>query len=541
MAVDYLSSLNVGSGLNSTEIIDAIVNAERAPKASIIEAAKEQKTLEISSLGTVKSDFETFQTNIDLSNGVTGIGASNTGSSATISVSDKGIVSEFSNTLEISQLAASHTLVFDNFTSDDADVGSGTMSFSFGTWGSDGAFTANSDRTTVAITIDSTNNTLTGLRDEINSQSMNVTASILETSDGVYALVIKSREGESHAMEITVTEDASDTGLSTFGYTSVNSSVETIAGLDAEFEIDGVSITRESNIVDDLVDGIELTLVSTTSSAETISAAYDTDLAMLAMESLLENFNTLQASLATLTSRGLNGEEKGGLAGDPLIRSIVSQMRGYTTTAITGFGSESVYLTEFGVTTERDGSLTLDEDTFTTMFESDPDAFMAIVNSRVTTDSSLVTASVTGDSYTAGSYALAIDSDGVVTLDDETLTEYSTNSYLVTSGDAIGLQIDLTSSGADTTIYMGRSLIDTLSDYAATILDSTGQLEDKITTYNDDLTDYDDSLDKLDLRIEALRARYVSNFSAMDRAVAGLKETEAALDNLMEAWKGSMK
>ena len=62
MAVDYLSSLNVGSGLNTTEIIDALVEAARAPKASEINSAKEKRTVEISSLGQIKQGFETFDT-----------------------------------------------------------------------------------------------------------------------------------------------------------------------------------------------------------------------------------------------------------------------------------------------------------------------------------------------------------------------------------------------------------------------------------------------------------------------------------------------
>ena len=64
MAVDYLSSLNIGSGLNSTEIIDALVEAERAPKESEINSAKEKRTVEISSLGQIKNGFETFDTGL---------------------------------------------------------------------------------------------------------------------------------------------------------------------------------------------------------------------------------------------------------------------------------------------------------------------------------------------------------------------------------------------------------------------------------------------------------------------------------------------
>ncbi len=44
MATDYLSALNVGSGLNTTEIIDSIVNAERAPQEAAINKGKDRKT-----------------------------------------------------------------------------------------------------------------------------------------------------------------------------------------------------------------------------------------------------------------------------------------------------------------------------------------------------------------------------------------------------------------------------------------------------------------------------------------------------------------
>ena len=72
MAVDYLSALNVGSGLNTTEIIDALVEA-RAPKASEIDSAKEKRTVEISSLGQIKQGFETFDTSIAPVEEITGL------------------------------------------------------------------------------------------------------------------------------------------------------------------------------------------------------------------------------------------------------------------------------------------------------------------------------------------------------------------------------------------------------------------------------------------------------------------------------------
>ena len=45
MAVDYLSAMNVGSGLNVTQIVDALVDAEKAPREAQITENIEEKTV----------------------------------------------------------------------------------------------------------------------------------------------------------------------------------------------------------------------------------------------------------------------------------------------------------------------------------------------------------------------------------------------------------------------------------------------------------------------------------------------------------------
>ena len=62
--VDYISALNAGSGLNTTQIVDTLVNAEVLPKQNKINEQVEEKNVSISSLGQVKSDFTTFDTNL---------------------------------------------------------------------------------------------------------------------------------------------------------------------------------------------------------------------------------------------------------------------------------------------------------------------------------------------------------------------------------------------------------------------------------------------------------------------------------------------
>ena len=539
MAVDYLSSLNVGSGLNSTEIIDALVEAARAPKESQINSAKEKRTVEISSLGQIKNGFETFDTGLAPVEEITGLSAASSGNAIDVKISDAKVATNFSHSMEVNTVAAGQTLVFGGYSGETASTGTGTLSFSFGTWNSDNSFTANSSRTSVDVEIATGKGTLADLRDAINTADMNVTASILKTGDSTYALVLKAREGAAHAMRISATEDTGAAGLANFAYTTPNNSVQTIAAANASFDMDGVTITRETNEVTDLIKGITLTVKSTTSAAETISGTYDATLAEAAMQIMVDQINTMSTTLRDLSKRGAAGEEDGPLAGDPYVMLLRRQLRNYTTTPVSGFADSSIYLTDFGVTTNQDGSLSLDSAKFQKAYLANPDAFTAMTTSRITTGSELVTATVAGTYPKEGVYSFDIASDNSATLNGSAMTVSGSN-YTISGHDAGGLKLTITSGGADTSIYVGKSLFDSLEEFSQDVLSSTSDLQKKITNYNDDLSEYDEDLAALDESIERLRLRHEAQFAAMNAAVASLKDTEKTLENMMEAWKGRM-
>ena len=540
MAIDYLQALNIGSGLNTGDIIDALVEAERAPQASQITKREQIRTTEISSLGEVKQGFETMQTALAGYTGVTGLQATQSGDSLDIEISDATSASEFSNDIEISTLAAGQTLVFGSFNSETASVGSGSLTFSFGTWNSDGSFTANSDRTDETITIDSNNDTLTGLRNSINNADINVTASILKTDNDTYALVLKAREGAAHAMRIVASEDAGNAGLADFEYTSVDASIQTVVASDAAFTLDGINISRETNEVTDLIDGITLTLKSTTSAAETIGADFDTDLASATMSLIVDEMNTLMTDLSTMLARGSNGDAGGPLAGDSLVRSLQRQLQAMTSTAIIGFQNNSIYMADYGVETNRDGSLSFNTDTFQSAFEANPDGFAAITNSRITSSSNMVTPSVAGTQPEAGIYAFDLAADGSATLGGDAMTK-SGSEYTIDNSDAGDLKLTIVGSGSDASIYVGKSILETLDDFATNVLRINSELDQKIERYEDDVNTYQDEMSALDERITELRARYAVQFGAMESVVNSLKNTETAIDSMMEAWKASLK
>ena len=115
------------------------------------------------------------------------------------------------------------------------------------------------------------------------------------------------------------------------------------------------------------------------------------------------------------------------------------------------------------------------------------------------------------------------------------------STYSIATGDAAGLRLTKIGDGADATIFVGKSLIESLSDFNEEVLSLGGNLDLKIDRYNEDLDGYENDLIALDDKIEALRTRYVTQFAAMESAVASLKETGKSLDNMMEAWKASQQ
>ena len=99
-----------------------------------------------------------------------------------------------------------------------------------------------------------------------------------------------------------------------------------------------------------------------------------------------------------------------------------------------------------------------------------------------------------------------------------------------------------TSAGADdTTLYIGRSLLDTLTSFTNQILSTTGDIADKISDLNTNLSQYQQDKSALDNRMDSLKERYNEQFGAMEAAIAAMKSTETTITNMMEAWKGSMK
>lgn len=448
MTVDYLSALNSsGSGLNITQIVDSLVEAEQAPKENVIQTKIDDKTTSISAIGEVKSALSTLSSSLESLTGNTSLKVSSNSTSITASIVNPAKAVSINSSISVSTLAAGQTLAFENYSSNTSLVGAGTLTLERGDWSS-GSFVASSTIASDTLTVLSTD-TLESLKDKINTLNYGVTASVIGVGDDTYTLILKSGEGKENALRITASENPSGSGLSAIDNTTTNGSKQKVAGTDASISVDGISLTRSTNNINDLFDGYEINLISTTSSAANISSNVDVSLATTNIQSFVDAVNKARLILTSKTFRGSSTESAGELSDDPVIKNIREQVERLTSTVLDGFGANGVYVSNLGIQTERDGQLTLNTTVLENELKNNPSSLDAVFNSMYSSTSSLLTVSgPTSRTPKAGSYAFAMTA--YISGNINGLKSNDTTPGVTSSNNTIQLTVDGTTSGTVT-------------------------------------------------------------------------------------------
>ena len=143
MAVDYISAINQnGSGLNITQIVESLVEAETKPKIDNINDKIDGKNLDITAIGKLTSELNTLQTSLNSLTDVSKFKTTSGNTSTTITVDNVGKAKEFNSDINVTSLATPQTLEFTGFALPTSSIGSGTITVDFGNWiGSDGTAT----------------------------------------------------------------------------------------------------------------------------------------------------------------------------------------------------------------------------------------------------------------------------------------------------------------------------------------------------------------------------------------------------------------
>ena len=544
---EILSKIGIGSGLNNSEIISAIVDAETVAEKEKITRDEADYSNKISAFGLVKSELKTFQLATqslqDLSPS-THLGSSSSTSTATFTNTGATDNDDINSSLVVTQLASAHSLVSGAVSSTGSLVGAGELTIDFGafstTSSTNDTFSANSSKTSFTITTTSST-TLAQLRDSINNTvsdsdsdgTNDLTASIMYNGSN-YVLVLKANQGAANAIRVTASDASSSTLSNAFEYnTSDKTLTQSVSAADASFTIDGISMTRSNNTITDLYEGYTLQLLATNSSAITISALENTTTLEGYMQDFVDSYNTLYSTISGLTQANSGLDTSGVLVSDSTATRILRELRAFSTTSITGYKGGPYSMSLLGISTQRDGLLSFNRNTFANTIDRNSNIINAFFTDGISTDNSAVEVSRLTADTNHGTYALSKSGSDYI-LDSVTLTNSGSN-YTSASGNTKGMTLTISDTNVTSAnIYYGESLLSKIDDNLTQLLTFNGDIATRIDSLRENLRDIPDRQQKLEDRVAKLTQRYAMQYSNMEGAVAGLKDTGDMIAQMLE-------
>lgn len=433
MATAPTSSTTSSTNLDINSIVSQLMKVERQPidKLQAKEAGYQAK---LTSYGVVKGAVSTFETAVSGLNSSTKFQSLKaTPSDDTVfSASATSIATAGSYSLEVTNLAQAQNLIADGQSSITDAIGGGTdttLTFDFGTV-SGGVFTDYNPTTETggtyagatftgngeaahSIVINSSNNTLSGIRDAINEANMGITATIVNDGDATvpYRLVLTSDSlGASHSMQVTVSGDATIGSLLAHDPEGTQNLAETVTATNANLKVNGVAVSKDSNSISDVIHGVTLNLLTETTAPVKLTVARDTSTISTSVADFVKAYNELAAVIKTETSYDAAAKKGAVLMGDSTIRSLQSQLRSILSSAIPGTSGVLNTLSDVGVSFEKDGTLKLDQ---TRLDEAMADNFADIAILFSSDDGYLTTLKTYTTSILSSSGTFANRTDGI--------------------------------------------------------------------------------------------------------------------------------
>ena len=337
-SIDYVQALGAGAGFDTKKIVEALVNAERAPAEARIKSRIAESESKISGLGQAVSilnvvkdaalrlndakDFQTFA----VSNSQTSAFSATSTTSARAG----------SNNITVSQIAQEQRSVSNGFASETAafTAESFTLSLSVGA----------TSATTTEITV--TDASLQGTVSAINAAKLGVTAEIVDTgvAGDRYRIQLIGETGAEQAFSLTSDDDS-------ISFSSVQ------AATDAQLNVNGINFTRSTNVIDDVLTGVSLTVNTVTDGAANLNISQDNSQARANIVDFVAIYNEAQRQMKDLANSSIDG----ALAGDSIFRSLTSSLRNIVLGSSSSGSGDISNLSDMGISVARTGELVVDD------------------------------------------------------------------------------------------------------------------------------------------------------------------------------------
>ena len=372
----------IGSGIDIDSIVASMVSAERAPKEAQLKTLESKTTTRITAIGALKSAISEFQTALGNLNKpeLFQARAASSSNSELISVKAGVTAGAGSYKVAVSQLAAGSKVALQAIQDDAANpvkLGTGTLKVSVG------------GTELPAITVDDSNNTLAGVRDAINKAGAEQGVSATIVTDDAGSRLVLSSKATGTGEDVTVAVEASTGDLSKLAFAGgvAAPGADGSAGViskaqDALLTVDGLSVTSKTNTINGAIEGVTLELKALTEANQplTIGVTLDEDGVKKQIQSFVDAYNKLIGVINSQTKVTAVGDDKapvtGALVGDATARTLLNTIRNELV-SVQGTGSIRA-LTDIGITTQKDGTLKVDDDKLATVMDNSFEALSGL-------------------------------------------------------------------------------------------------------------------------------------------------------------------
>ena len=527
---DYVSMINkTGSGYNIPVIVDAIVDAAITPVKDIVTAQKNKVDAAVTGMAALKSSMLLSQTTMNKMSGSSDYTLSSADTkTVTLSVNDRSKLASFSKDITDVTIAKPMIFTVKSWSSPTQAYAQDYIDITI-----NGSAIPRLDTDgTNATTLTQRLNAITGLKAE------------LIKADTTYTMVVTSDLGSNFTM---TSENAASDKMNTEQSPLNSLSTKVQSGANATFKLDGATITRSTNTISDLIDGVTINLVANNSATPTkISSALSSTKIQETVEGLITELNAYKADLNALGFIDPNGDENGDLANSGQIRNAKRRLTNLMSTPISGYGDTNIHFVDFGIKTAKDGSYVFDQLTFNRTFKNSPEKFNALTQDKAyASDPNVYVYSTPNSALPQGKYSfrqsdinLLFESTSLTTLTRSgpvsgTYTFQDSSNYagfLFSTNDA---------SPADFDLYIGRSAKTKLFNFFNEGLGSSGLHNKTVALYKGQSDTLSARLDKIDVREARLQEIYTKQFSEMEKVVNASTSSQEYVTQLVDGWNKS--
>ena len=473
-----MTTLGAGSGMDTKALARNLVNAEQAPKAKIIndkiDATKKEITGYSGLMFVVTELKKAFDVLADPTQ-FAGLVTKNSQASA-FEVITNPSAQPGMHDISVTNVAKSQRSLTNAGFSDSAStvISGSDFTLSLTTLNT-------SSPTPVSITVPA-NSTLIGVRDAINSAKAGVTAQIIDSgvqgSAERYKIMVSGQPGASNAF--TLSSSIPGIGFNT-NQTPGNTDSTLQSAMNANIVVDGISYSRSSNTIPDVVPGVTFDLLSeTVGSSASIQLSRDTSNLKTKIDKTVSAFNDFQSFIKIANDPKSTDPDFGGsLSKVSIGKTVQAKLRQLVLGTAGSSSNNSVRgLRDLGVTLQQDGNLIVD----------------AAVFQKVST----------------------ANYDQVVTM---------------FSGKSLQNEKGVTTNGVAVS----------LTEWIKTLVSAQGPLLQGSQNDSTKVTKYQEHLTKLQTRMDTLLARYTKQFAAMDSIVGKTNSLKTSLTSTFEGMMNAYK